>query len=190
MHYVRHFFEWRALYGICMKWTRLRGSFKLCPHMAPGAIRVNHIPDMALRAFVFFSLSLKSCPMHFLNEDLQNAAVVCLSFWWHIILMLWLTRTILKSESSSYYPDLFQLEKRERIGDIMTVQSHAIYQSLCCELAAWVESAAAVDHQRCFAPNKVIDLSCRAPSFTAPPVKSLWIFYCTHKCQNISADLI
>lgn len=39
-------------------------------------------------------------------EDLQYAAALGLSLRWDIILMLWLTRTILNSESSSYEPDL------------------------------------------------------------------------------------
>lgn len=40
----------------------LKRVFKLCPHMAPGAIRLNHIPDMPLRSSVFSSL--QSCPEH------------------------------------------------------------------------------------------------------------------------------
>ena len=89
------------------------------PLMAPGAIRLNRIPDMSLRSSIS-EIMPGAYLCDWLNEELQHAAALCLSLWWHFILMSWLTRSILKSESLSYERDLFE-EKKSRMGDIMNV---------------------------------------------------------------------
>lgn len=76
----------RVLYEMDM----LERLFKLCPHMAPGAIKLNHIPDRALRSSMFFISEIMpdAYLCDWLNEELQYAAALCLSLWWHIILIL------------------------------------------------------------------------------------------------------
>lgn len=115
--YVWHFFF--ILNGgrsTCFVWNGHASErlFKLWPHVAPEPVRLNHIPDMALRSSMFF-LNLWNharCILVWLVKW-RAAAALCLSLWWHFILMLWLTRTILQSESWSYDPDLFEYKKEE-----------------------------------------------------------------------------
>lgn len=89
------------------------------PLMAPGAIRLNRIPDMSLRSSIS-EIMPGAYLCDWLNEELRRAVALCLSLWWHFILMSWLTRNILKSESLSYERDLFE-EKKNWMGHIMNV---------------------------------------------------------------------
>lgn len=80
-----------TIFAILNELDMLGKLFKLCPHMAPEAIRLNHIPDMPPRSSgpPFISAFMPSAILcDRLNEQLQHAAALRLSLWWHIILKL------------------------------------------------------------------------------------------------------
>lgn len=120
--------HWTLLYETDI----LERSFKLCPHVAPGAIRLNHIPDMALRSYVFSS-SLKACPMHTcVIGDLKSYGMLQLCAFHYGGTWFWCY------DSPRPFSDLWELELWAwpfwvekggyKMRGIMNVQFHAIYQ--------------------------------------------------------------